>query len=106
MTAGTNQEWNMRTMLQVRMPTEAGNRAIKDGVLQKTLENAMSELHPEAAYFTSVDGWRTALFVFDMKDPSQLATISEPFFMNLNAEVTYQPCMNAEDLKKGLSKIR
>lgn len=41
--------------------------------------------------------------VFDMKDPSELPSIVEPFFMQMNAEVEITPVMDAKDLEKGLS---
>jgi hypothetical protein len=40
--------------------------------------------------------------VFDLKDPSEIPGIAEPFFMHLNAKVDFCPVMNAEDLQKGL----
>ena len=63
---------------------------------------AMERLHPEAAYFYPEGGKRTALMVFDMKDPSQIPSIAEPFFMGLDADISMTPVMNAADLKAGL----
>ena len=45
------------------------------------------------------------MLIVDLKDPSDILTIAEPFFMGLNAAVDFTPVMNAEDLKKGLGKI-
>ena len=42
----------MRMLMTYEIPTEAGNAAIKDGRLQKVQESMLSELKPEAAYFT------------------------------------------------------
>ena len=42
---------------------------------------------PEAAYFTTFDGRRTAFFVFDMPDASAIPPFAEPFFQELDAEV-------------------
>jgi len=94
----------MRTMLKVTLPVEAANKAIKDGSLPRIMESTMNELRPESAYFYAENGKRTALMVFDMKDPSQIPVISEPFFMGLNADVSYAPVMNADELKAGLEK--
>jgi hypothetical protein len=44
--------------------------------------------------------------VFDLKDPSEIPAIAEPFFLNLNAKVEFSPVMNAEDLKKGLESLQ
>jgi hypothetical protein len=92
----------MRMMLKIVMPTEAGNRAIKDGTLAKLLEATMSKLNVEAAYFVAEDGMRTAMMFFDMSDSSDIPPIVEPLFMGADAEVELLPVMNAEDLRKGL----
>ena len=92
----------MRVMLKISIPTEDGNKAIRDGSLGKTIETAMAELKPEAAYFTVDGGKRTAFMVLDMKDSSQMPVIGERFFFALNASIEVVPVMNADDLKKGL----
>ena len=94
----------MRMMLKVTIPVEAGNQAIKDGTLPRTLQSTMDRLTPEAAYFLAEDGRRTALFFFDMQDVSQIPAIVEPLFMGLNASITILPVMNADDLQKGLAE--
>ena len=93
----------MRTMLNITIPVETGNRAIKDNVLPKVMGGFSEEHHPESAYFyADGEGRRHAQFVFDLKDPSQIPAIAEPFFMQLNAAIEFHPVMNAEDLQKGL----
>jgi hypothetical protein len=94
----------MRTLMKVSMPVEPANHAIKNGTLQKTVKTLTDTLHPEASYFYAENGKRTALFVFDMTEASQIPEIVEPLFMSLNAEVTFSPVMNAGDLKTGLEK--
>ncbi|MFD3661603.1 hypothetical protein ACFWVF_13575 [Streptomyces sp. NPDC058659] len=95
----------MRMLLKVQMDTQASNEAFKQGNLQKIMEKAMAELRPEAAYFTTQDGCRTAFIFFDLADPSQMPKISEPFFLQLDAKVSYTPVMNGEDLAKGLAAL-
>ncbi|MFI6419382.1 hypothetical protein ACIBG6_18570 [Streptomyces sp. NPDC050842] len=95
----------MRMLLKVQMDTQASNEAIKQGTLQKIVEKAMAELRPEAAYFTAQDGCRTAFIFFDLADPSQMPKISEPFFLQLGAKISYTPVMNGEDLSKGLAAL-
>jgi hypothetical protein len=96
----------MRTLLKVTMDVAASNKAIMDGSLPKIIQAAMEKLKPEASYFTAMDGCRTCIIVFDLKDPSEIPSISEPFFLNLNAKVEFSPVMNADDLKKGLESIQ
>ncbi|MBZ0273358.1 hypothetical protein K8I61_15070 [bacterium] len=94
----------MRCMLKAKIPVEAGNRAIKDGTLQQTIERVVELLKPEAVYFTADTGSRCGLFFFDMTDSSQLPSIAEPLFMNLNATLEVTPVMNPDDLEKGLAE--
>ncbi|MBY8341275.1 hypothetical protein LXH13_19595 [Streptomyces spinosirectus] len=95
----------MRVLLKATMDTEKGNEAIRNGTLAKLVQESMEQIKPEAAYFTSDHGRRTAYIVFDMQDSSQMPVISEPFFLNLDAEVTLTPVMNMEDVQKGLSQL-
>ena len=92
----------MRTFMKVSCEVKASNKALKDGSLQKAVEQAMKLTNPECAYFLTLDGLRTMVMVFDMKDPSQIPSIAEPFFLLLNAKVEFHPAMNAEDLQKGI----
>ena len=94
----------MRTLLKVTMPVEPANKAIKDGALPKIVQSLADSLRPEATYFYAEGGKRTALLVFDLKDPAQIPAVAEPLFMQLNAGVEFFPVMNTEDLKAGLEK--
>jgi hypothetical protein len=95
----------MRMMMKVQMDTEAASRAVADGALPQLMQQMMDRLKPESAYFGPEDGVRTAFIVFDLEDPSQLPSISEPFFSKLKANVRMFPVMNREDLQKGLQQI-
>ncbi|GGT80929.1 hypothetical protein [Streptomyces coeruleorubidus] len=95
----------MRVMLKASMDTEKANEAIRNGTLGKLIQESLEQIKPEAAYFTSEHGKRTAFLFFDMQDSSQMPVLSEPFFLQLNAEVTYTPVMNMEDVQKGLSQL-
>ena len=93
----------MRMLLTVSIPVAKGNAAITDGSLARVLEAAMGKLKPEAAYFATIAGKRGGFMVFDLTDLSQIPAIAEPFFQELEAEVTFAPVMTAEDLQKGLA---
>ncbi|MFF4587931.1 hypothetical protein [Streptomyces sp. NPDC001388] len=95
----------MRMLLKASMNTEKANELIRNGTLGKLIEESMEQIKPEAAYFTAEGGRRTAFLFFDLKDPSDLPVISEPFFLELCADLTYTPAMNREDVQKGLSRL-
>jgi hypothetical protein len=94
----------MRTLLKVRIPVAAGNRAIKDGTLPQIIGKFVETFKPEASYFTSENGDRTGLFVLDVKDASDLPSLAEPFFLQLDASITASICMNLEDMKAGVER--
>lgn len=94
----------MRSLLRVTFDVDASNKAVIDGTLANVVNAAIEKLQPEASYFLANDGCRSCFIVFDLKDPSDIPSIAEPFFMNMNAKVDISPVMNAEDLKKGLEK--
>jgi hypothetical protein len=91
----------MRMMLKVSIPTEDGNRTIKDGSPQ-AIERVMAELKPEAAYFTAEGGRHTAFIFLDVAHSSDMPLVAERFFFGFNANVDMIPVMNADDLRKGL----
>lgn len=94
----------MRTLLRVTIPVEAGNESIKSGTLPQTLQATLDTLKPEAAYFFTQNGKRSAFIFFDLKDPSDIPGIAEPLFMGFNAEIEFTPVMNEADLKAGLGR--
>ena len=94
----------MRMMMKVSIPVEAGNKGVKEGILPRTVMGFVETMKPEACYFTAEGGKRTAFFFFDLKDPTMIPTVAEPFFMNLNASVEISPVMNLEDMKAGVEK--
>ncbi|MFF3328831.1 hypothetical protein ACFYWX_04600 [Streptomyces sp. NPDC002888] len=95
----------MRVLLKASMDTERANEAIRNGTLGKLIQESVAQIKPEAAYFTTDNGQRTAFLVFDMQDSSQMPVLAEPFFLTLGAKISYTPVMNLDDLQKGLSQM-
>jgi hypothetical protein len=92
----------MRIMLRFRIPVERGNQAAKDGSLASTIEALLAARQPEAAYFHTEDGQRAGTMVFDVADVAELPQIAEGLFSKLNAAVSFEPVLNADDLRRGL----
>jgi hypothetical protein len=95
----------MRMLMTVEMDTEASNRAIKEGNMPKMMDAALERLQPEAAYFTTHDGHRTAYIVLDIAEPAQMVQMAEPLFAGLSAKIDWSPAMTPEDLREGLSRL-
>jgi hypothetical protein len=94
----------MRMLMKVQIPTGAGNEAIRNGSLPEIMGRAIDALHAEATYFTSEDGMRTGLIFFEMGDSSDIPPAAEPFFMGLDAKITFAPVMNADEMRAGVGK--
>jgi len=88
----------MRFLFKVSMPVEVGNAAAKTGFT--AIRDIIAQQKPEAIYFVAEGGKRTAIFVIQMDDLSQLPAIAEPWFLALNAAIEVTPAMTAEDLMK------
>ncbi|MEV8421672.1 hypothetical protein [Streptomyces niveus] len=95
----------MRVLLTVQMDTAKANKAITDRTLPATMKSVFDRIKPEAAYFGSQEGMRTAYIVFDLKDASDIPSVAEPFFQDLGAKVTFLPVMNFDDVRTGLEKF-
>ena len=94
----------MRTLVKFTLDTPAANAAIKNGELAKLIASTLEKLKPEAAYFATTDGKRAGFMVFDLKEPSDIPGIAEPWFMTANAGIEFSPVMTAEDVKTGLER--
>jgi hypothetical protein len=95
----------MRTLVKVSIPVERGNAAIADGSLPQTMQDLMAAIEPEAAYFTVEDGRRMVYLVFDLHEPADMPRLFEPLFIGLEAGISMAPCMNADDLQRGLQAV-
>ncbi len=90
----------MRMLMKVKIPTDQGNRLVREGKLGAVLRAMIEELKPEAVYFYEDHGQRTGLLVADLAEPAQIPRVAEPFFLALNAEVEMHPAMTPQDLAK------
>lgn len=95
----------MRTLLRLHLDQTIGNQAIADGSLSKTMQELLERLQPEAAYFCTDRGRRSAFIVFDMADAAQIPVVAEPLFSRLGADVEFTPVMNSDDLLTGLTEL-
>lgn len=92
----------MKMMMRTYIDAAEGSEALKSGALQKAIQSFIETYKPEATYFMVENGTRSGLYVFDMKDSSQMPALGEPFFA-LGCRVTLMPCMARQDLQTGLT---
>ena len=78
----------MRMLLKASIPTEAGSASLRDGSMMEKLGSILEDAKPEAVYFFIENGKRTCLIIFDMNEQSQLASVVEPWFLSMGADIT------------------
>ena len=92
----------VRFILRAQIPTEAGNKMVKDPNFIKNVEDYMKKSKAETAYFFEAHGNRTIVFIVDMQSADQIPALAEPLFQEWGANVEFHPVMTLEDLKKGI----
>lgn len=90
----------MRILMNVKLPHQPFNAAVKDGTAGAKLNRILEAIKPEAAYFTEQNGTRGAVLVVDLPDASKIPALAEPWFLTFQADVEFRIAMTAEDLKK------
>ena len=96
----------MRMLMIARMPHETFNAAVRDGSADRKIQAILEEIQPETVYFAEMNGKRTAIMIVDLKNPSQVPALAEPFFLTFNADVEFHVVMRPQDLQEaGLEKI-
>lgn len=96
----------MRMLLNVMIPNEEFNVAVRDGTAGRKMMRILEETKPEAVYFTEQYGQRGAILIINLDDPSKVPVFAEPWFLTFNASVEFQIVMTPEDLKKvGLEEL-
>ncbi len=95
----------MRILVQFTIPTTAGNESVRSGKIKKFFDQVAADLKPEAMYFFPADGDRAGLMVINTDNPAICAAVGERFWFGLQATVKVTPCMNGEDLGKGLAEM-
>ena len=96
----------MRMLLNVILPHEPFNTAVRNGSAGKTLNRILEQAKPDAVYFTEYDGRRGAIMIVDVADPSKVPALAEPWFLSFNADVEFHIVMSPDDLgRAGLDAI-
>lgn len=92
----------MRFLVRAQIPTEAGNKMVKNPKFIQNIEDYIKKVNAEAAYFFEAGGDRTFAFIVNMDSTDVMASIAEPLFQDYGAKVEFHPVMVLEDLKKAL----
>ena len=72
---------------------------VRSGKLGESVAAILAEQKPEAVYFTELDGVRTGIVVIDVAAESDIPRIAEPWFLALDAKISFRPAMVPADLE-------
>jgi hypothetical protein len=96
----------MRMLLNVTIPHEPFNTAVRKGTVGETINKILQATKPEAVYFTEQDGHRGAILIVNVADPSQVPALAEPWFLHFHADCKFRIVMTPEDLQRaGLAEL-
>lgn len=96
----------MRILMNIGIPHEPFNTAVREGTVGAILHRIIEEAQPEAVYFTEAKGKRAAVMVVSRDDSSSIPALSEPWFLDFEAECEFRIAMTPADLERaGLDKI-
>lgn len=96
----------MKMLVTVEMPHEPFNEAVRTGKAGDIIKRILDDIKPEFVYFTEQNGLRGAVMLVNINNPSDVPSISEPFFLHFNADCKFRIAMSPEDLAKaGLEKL-
>jgi hypothetical protein len=90
----------MRMLMHVHLPLEPFNSAVRDGTAGKKIQRILDAIKPEAVYFSEQSGRRGGVLVVNVKDPSDVPNLAEPWFLTFNAEVEFRIAMTPDDLAR------
>ena len=91
-------------LLKWELGHEATTEAMRSGRMEAINKTLAEQTQPEAAYFGTENGRRTAYIFFDLADPALIPVIAEPLFQELHSTVEFIPVMNTDELQRGLAE--
>jgi hypothetical protein len=96
----------VRILLNISIPHEPFNSAVRNGTAGATIARILEDLKPEAVYFTEQDGRRGAILVVNLEQPSKVPSLAEPWFLSFNADCHFRVVMSPDELKQaGLEEL-
>lgn len=96
----------MRMLLNVEIPHEPFNSAVRNGTAGAIIGRILEEIKPESVYFTEQNGHRGATLVVHVEQASQIPALAEPWFLHFNADCQFRIAMTPEDLQQaGLEEL-
>jgi len=90
----------MRFLVKCVIPHGKANSLIKTGTLFKQLMKYVDDVKPEEVYLTPGDGQRALYFVLDMPSIDRMIAVTEPPWLDWEADLDMTPVLTLADLQK------
>jgi hypothetical protein len=91
----------MHFIVKATIPNETGNEMVRSGpAMQALLDKIMSDVKPEAAYFSIAEGQRTLFLIVQIDEAAEMVRIGEPLWLGLEADIDIYPAMSVADFDK------
>ena len=90
----------MRMLMNITIPPEPFNTAVRDGSAGLTIKRILEETKPESVYFTERDGERGAVLVVNVVNASDIPALAEPWYLSFEAAVEFRVAMTPDDLAR------
>jgi hypothetical protein len=90
----------IRFLMKIMIPVNTGNEGIKNQTLFPGMQKTFDMLKPEAVYFGVMYGQRNVFIIVDVPSADKIPFTVEPFWLDLNADITIIPVLNRADMEK------
>ena len=90
----------MRMLMNITIPPEPFNTAVRDGSAGLTIKRILEETKPESVYFTERDGERGAVLIVNVVNASDIPALAEPWYLSFEAAVEFRVAMTPDDLTR------
>ncbi|MEK2646036.1 DUF3303 family protein [Bdellovibrio sp. BCCA] len=96
----------MHFLAKITIPTEGGNKFVSSKNFNERMDDLMSGLKPEAAYFCVADGHRTIFALVNLDSAADIPRAIEPFWLAMGANVDLIPAMTQAEFGKAMPGLK
>src|SRR4051812_10089665 len=95
----------MRFLVTAQLPVEAGNNFMKNPSFGEKIQEILGSHKAEHPHFMVRNGQRTCIYFVEMSDAAKIASIAEPWWLMVKANVEIIPVMGPQDLAKATPDV-
>ncbi len=95
----------MRFLINLEIPTEAGNNFVKNPSFGEKLQSIFQEQKAESIYFCPRNGNRSITYVANIDDASKIPWLLEPWWIVGASRVEAVPCFTPQEMAKAMPDV-